>query len=253
MLPLHADFKFLSTTSHIKPYSTDKSKKEEVAEMFNNISHRYDFLNRFLSMGVDKGWRKKTVKAVANSKPVNILDVATGTGDLAIALSKTGASSIVGCDISSGMLEVGKKKVEMKGLSKLIRMQLADSEQLPFHDETFDAVTVAFGVRNFEHPVKGLSEIHRVLKKGGKIYVLEFSQPEKFPIKQLYQFYFKFILPFWGRIISKDKSAYTYLPNSVNAFPHGEGFLKLLTSSGFHSNSAKKLTFGIASLYIGEK
>lgn len=204
-------------------------------------------------MGIDKGWRKRTVKAVAALKPQKILDVATGTGDLAIALTKTGAKEIIGVDISAGMLEVGKRKVETKGLSKLIHLQIADSEKLPFENESFDAVTVAFGVRNFEHPITGLTEIYRVIKPGGKIFVLEFSQPEKFPVKQFYQFYFRYILPFWGKLISKDASAYTYLPNSVNAFPHGEGFLKLLDSSGFHSYSAKKLTFGIASLYIGEK
>lgn len=240
--------------SNVKPYSTaDKSKKEEVAEMFNNISPSYDFLNRFLSMGVDVGWRKKTVKAVATTNPQRILDVATGTADLAIALSKTGAKEIIGCDISEGMMAFGKEKVAKKGLSSTISFQYGDSENLPFNDNSFDAVTVAFGVRNFETPQKGLKEINRVLKPGGRIHVLEFSQPQQFPVKQFYNFYFKFILPFWGRLISKDKSAYTYLPNSVKAFPHGEAFLQLLSSSGFHNNSAKKLTFGIASLYIGEK
>lgn len=243
----------MNPATNVKPYSTDKSKKEEVAEMFDNISPRYDFLNRFLSMGVDIGWRKKTVKAVAQSKPQRILDVATGTADLAIELTKTGAKEIIGCDISEGMLSIGKEKIKKKELDNVIRLQSGDSEQLPFEDNSFDAVTVAFGVRNFQTPVKGLTEINRVLKKGSKIYVLEFSEPEKFPVKQLYSFYFKYILPFWGRLISKDNAAYTYLPNSVKAFPHGEAFLQLLTASGFHKNSAKKLSFGIASLYIGEK
>jgi demethylmenaquinone methyltransferase/2-methoxy-6-polyprenyl-1,4-benzoquinol methylase len=244
----------VNSASNIKPYSTaDKSKKEEVAEMFNNISPSYDFLNRFLSMGIDVGWRKKTVKAVATTNPQHILDVATGTADLAIALSKTGAKEIIGCDISEGMMSIGKQKVAEKNLSNLIRFQLADSENLPFTDERFDAVTVAFGVRNFEHPQVGLKEINRVLKPGGRIHVLEFSQPQRFPVKQLYNFYFKYILPFWGKLISKDNAAYTYLPNSVKAFPHGQAFLDLLESSGFRNNSAKKLTFGIASLYIGEK
>ncbi len=243
----------METQTNIKPYSTDKSKKEEVAEMFNNISHRYDFLNRFLSLGIDVGWRKKTVQAVATRNPQKILDVATGTADLAIALRKSGAKEIIGCDISVGMLHKGKEKVVRKGLEDLIQLQYGDSENLPFEDGSFDAVTVAFGVRNFEIPQKGLKEIHRVLKKGGRIHVLEFSKPQKFPIKQLYNFYFKTILPFCGRLISKDKSAYTYLPNSVKSFPHGEGFLQLLAECGFRSNSAKKLTFGIASLYIGEK
>ena len=243
----------MASTSNVKPYSSSKSKKEEVAEMFNNISPRYDFLNRFLSMGIDKRWRKETVKAVSKTNPQRILDVATGTGDLAIALSKSGAIEIIGCDISEGMLAIGKEKVIKRGLGSLIHLQFGDSENLPFEDNSFDAVTVAFGVRNFEVPHVGLKEINRVLKKGGRIHVLEFSKPKKFPIKQLYNFYFKFILPFWGRIISKDKSAYTYLPNSVKVFPHGEAFLQMLAECGFHTNSAKKLSFGIASLYIGEK
>ena len=204
-------------------------------------------------MGVDVRWRKKTVRAVAITNPKRILDVATGTADLAIALSKTGATEIIGCDISEGMLSIGREKVAKKNLDKLIQLQLEDSENLPFETNSFDAVTVAFGVRNFETPKKGLKEINRVLKEGGSIFVLEFSKPQKFPIKQFYHFYFKFILPFWGRIISKDRSAYTYLPNSVKAFPDGEGFLQMLAESGFSKNSAKKLTFGVASLYIGQK
>jgi len=239
--------------SSVKPYSTDKSKKEEVAEMFNNISPSYDFLNRFLSMGIDIGWRKKTVRAVSHLMPKRILDVATGTGDLAIALRETTATSIVGCDISEGMMEIGKKKVAKKGLNNLISFKLGDSERLPFEDNHFDATTIAFGVRNFENPLQGLKDINRVLRPGGKIFVLEFSQPQAFPAKQLYHFYSKFIMPFWGRIISKDKSAYTYLPDSIKAFPHGQAFLDLMTQAGFKNNSAKKLTFGIASLYIGEK
>lgn len=239
--------------SSLKPYSTDKSKKEEVAEMFNNISPSYDFLNRFLSMGIDIGWRKKTVRAVSNLMPKRILDVATGTADLAIALSETTATSIIGCDISEGMMEIGKKKVAKKGLSNLISFKLGDSERLPFDDNIFDATTIGFGIRNFENPLQGLKDIHRVLRTGGKIFVLEFSQPQGFPAKQLYHFYSKFVMPFWGRIISKDKSAYTYLPDSIKAFPHGQAFLDLMTNAGFKNNSAKKLTFGIASLYIGEK
>jgi demethylmenaquinone methyltransferase/2-methoxy-6-polyprenyl-1,4-benzoquinol methylase len=239
--------------SSVKPYSTDKSKKEEVAEMFNNISPRYDFLNRFLSLGIDIRWRKKVRRKVATLKPQLILDVATGTADVAIELRKTGAKQIIGCDISEGMMVIGREKIAKRGLSDLIQLQLGDSENLPFTTDHFDAVTVAFGVRNFENPKKGLQEINRVLKPGGKIHVLEFSVPEKFPVKQFYGFYFKYILPFWGRMISKDTSAYTYLPNSVKAFPHGAAFLELLESAGFRNNSAKKLTFGIASLYIGEK
>ncbi len=239
--------------SSVKPYSTDKSKKEEVAEMFNNISPSYDFLNRFLSMGIDIGWRKKTVRAVSELMPKRILDVATGTADLAIALSETTATSIVGCDISEGMMEIGKKKVAKKGLSNLISFKLGDSERLPFDDNSFDATTISFGVRNFENPLQGLKDVHRVLRTGGKIFVLEFSQPQVFPAKQLYHFYSKFVMPFLGRLISKDKAAYTYLPDSIKAFPHGQAFLYLMANAGFKNNSAKKLTFGIASLYIGEK
>lgn len=239
--------------SSIKPYNTEKSKKEEVAEMFDNISPSYDLLNRLLSLGIDIGWRKKTVREVSKLMPKRILDVATGTGDLAIAMSETTATEIVGCDISEGMMEFGKKKVAKKGLSKLITFKLGDSERLPFEDNSFDAVTISFGIRNFERPLEGLKDIHRVLRPGGKIFVLEFSQPEHFPAKQFYGFYFKFIMPFWGKLISKDNSAYSYLPDSIKVFPHGKAFLQLMEQGGFKNYSAKKLTFGIASLYIGEK
>jgi len=239
--------------SSLKPYNTGKSKKEEVAEMFNNISPSYDFLNRFLSMGVDTGWRKKTVNAVSELMPKRILDVATGTGDLAIAMSRTTATEIVGCDISEGMMEVGRKKVAKKGLSNLIKFKLGDSEGLPFEDNSFDAATIAFGIRNFQNPQQGLEDIYRVLRPGGKVFVLEFSNPEEFPGKQFFNFHFKFIMPFWGRLISKDSSAYSYLPDSIRAFPHGKAFLDLMAAAGFHNNTAKKFTFGVASLYIGEK
>jgi len=221
--------------------------------MFDNISHRYDFLNRFLSMGIDVQWRKKTVKLVKRHKPSVILDIATGTADLAIALRRTGAKEIVGVDISEGMLAVGREKVKKKNLSGLIRLQYGDSEKLPFADETFDVVTVAFGVRNFEHPEAGLREIRRVLKPGGALYVLEFSKPEKFPVKQLYHFYFRNILPVWGRMISKDQAAYTYLPNSVDAFPYGQRFLDLMERAGFGKTVQKPLSFGISTIYSGQK
>lgn len=237
----------------VTPYENDKSKKEQVAEMFDNISHRYDLLNRLLSMGIDVQWRKKTVRRVKQHHPQIILDIATGTGDLAIALEKTGAKKIIGVDISEGMMAKGREKVEKKGLSDLITLQYGDSEHLPFPDETFDVVTVAFGVRNFEHPLKGLQDIRRVLKKDGYLYVLEFSKPEKFPVKQLYNFYFKNILPAWGRIISKDQAAYTYLPNSVDAFPYGRKFLEMMENAGFSDTRLKALSFGISTIYSGQK
>lgn len=237
----------------VTPYQNEKSKKEQVAEMFDNISPRYDFLNRFLSMGIDIRWRNKTVKLVKKHQPEKILDIATGTADLAIALTKTGAKEIVGVDISEGMLAKGREKINDKKLENVIRLSYGDSERLPFEDNLFDVVTVAFGVRNFENPEKGLTEILRVLKPGGHLYVLEFSKPTKFPIKQLYNFYFKNILPTWGKLISKDNAAYTYLPNSVDAFPHGKDFLTILDKIGFSGTYDKKLTFGISSIYHGQK
>lgn len=221
--------------------------------MFDNISERYDFLNHMLSMSIDKGWRKKVVKMAAADKPKQILDVATGTADLAIALTNAHPDKITGIDISNGMLEVGRKKVQQKGLSQIITLEQADSENLPFDDNSFDLVTVAFGVRNFENLQKGLSEIHRVIKPGGKVLVLEFSQPTGFPFKQVYKFYFKNILPTLGKLISKDNSAYTYLPESVNAFPHGKDFMKELHAVGFKGGDYKPVTFGVATIYEAVK
>ncbi len=204
-------------------------------------------------MGIDKLWRKKVVKMIRKQAPEKILDIATGTADLAIAMAYSGARNIQGIDISEGMLAVGRKKIEDKNLQRLITLQWGDSEDIPFPDAQFDAVTVAFGVRNFEHPLKGLQEIHRVLKPGGMIYVLEFSQPQTFPIRQLYFFYFRHILPVWGKMVSKDPAAYTYLPESVKAFPYGSAFLQLLTEAGFKQTTARPLSFGIASIYTGIK
>ncbi|MCX7744324.1 MAG: bifunctional demethylmenaquinone methyltransferase/2-methoxy-6-polyprenyl-1,4-benzoquinol methylase UbiE [Flavobacteriales bacterium] len=237
----------------VTPYNSNKSKKEQVAEMFDNISHRYDFLNHFLSLGIDKLWRKKVVKLIKKQAPEKILDIATGTADLAIAMANSGAKQIQGIDISEGMLAIGRKKIQNKKLQHLISLQWGDSEDIPFTDSLFDAVTVAFGVRNFEHPLKGLQEIYRVLKPGGMIYVLEFSQPQHFPIRQLYFFYFRHILPVWGKIVSRDPAAYTYLPESVKVFPYGEAFLKLLSEAGFKQPSNIPLSFGIASIYSGIK
>ncbi len=240
-------------SKEVKPYEASGSKKEQVAEMFDNISERYDLLNHVLSLSIDKGWRKKVVRMVEAKKPKMILDVATGTADLAIALEKAHPDKITGIDISNGMLEVGRKKVADKGLSKIITLEQADSENLPFPDHTFDAITVAFGVRNFENLKKGLSEMNRVLKPGGHLLVLEFSQPQKFPFKQLYNFYFKNILPTIGKLISKDPRAYTYLPESVQAFPHGEAFMGILKECGYKAGARIPLTFGIASIYEGLK
>lgn len=221
--------------------------------MFDNISANYDFLNHFLSLNIDKGWRKKVVKMASAGKPKQILDVATGTADLAIALTKAHPEKITGIDISRGMLDVGQKKIEAKGLSQIITLKQADSEALPFEDNTFDIVTVAFGVRNFENLEKGISEIYRVLKPNGKILVLEFSQPTGFPFKQVYQFYFKNILPTLGKLVSKDSSAYTYLPESVNAFPSGKAFTSVLEKTGFTQTSFRPVTFGVATIYQGTK
>lgn len=238
----------------VKPYKeSELGKKEQVAEMFDNISPKYDFLNHFLSMGIDYSWRKKVVKLISKNKPTNILDIATGTGDLAIAMRKTKATKIVGLDLSEGMLKVGRVKVKEKGLDQLIEMIQGDSENLPFEDNTFDAITVSFGVRNFENLEKGLSEIYRVLKPNGVFVVLEFSQPQNFPMKQLYGFYSKRILPFFGKLISNDASAYTYLPESVEAFPYGKNFTNILEKVGFKNATIKELTSGISSIYHSTK
>lgn len=238
----------------VKPYQeAEGSKKEQVAQMFDNISKRYDFLNHMLSLSIDKGWRKKVVKLAAEGGPKQILDVATGTADLAIALTHAHPDKITGIDISKGMLDVGQKKIEARKLTHIITLEQADSENLPFKDESFDVVTVAFGVRNFENLEKGLSEIRRVLKKDGKILVLEFSQPTSFPFKQVYKFYFRNILPGLGRLVSKDQSAYTYLPESVNAFPYGREFTTILHQVGFREAVFKPVTFGVATIYEAVK
>lgn len=236
--------------SNVKPYSdSDLSKKKQVEQMFDNISGNYDLLNRILSMGIDVSWRKKVVKSVQKAKPSTILDIATGTGDLAIAMAKATDAKITGFDLSAGMLEVGRKKVSEQNLANRIEMIQGDAENMPFADHSFDVITVAFGVRNFENLSKGLDEIYRVLKPGGKFIILEFSQPESFPMKQLYAFYSKNILPKIGKQISKDQSAYTYLPDSVKAFPYGEKMKNILKNSNFVQPFDKKLTFGIASIY----
>lgn len=238
----------------VVPYKEKEgSKKEQVAEMFNNISHKYDFLNHFLSLGIDILWRKKAIRLLKPDAPKQILDVATGTGDFALEALALKPDRIVGVDISAGMLEMGKVKMKKKGVDHIIDMQMGDSEKLLFDDNTFDATIVAFGVRNFENLKKGLQDMHRVVKPGGKTVIIEFSRPRHFPMKQLYSFYFKSILPIIGKTISKDSAAYTYLPESVDAFPDGKDFLDILTDVGYKKTECIPLTFGISSIYIGQK
>ncbi|MFN3404032.1 MAG: bifunctional demethylmenaquinone methyltransferase/2-methoxy-6-polyprenyl-1,4-benzoquinol methylase UbiE [Cytophagaceae bacterium] len=238
----------------VLPYKDkNEGKKQQVATMFNNISQKYDLLNRVLSIGIDKKWRRRAIDQLISLKPDHILDVATGTGDLAIEALRLNPVKIIGVDISEGMLEIGKEKIFKKGISNKIELRKGDSEQLDFPENTFDAVTVAFGVRNFEDLEKGLKQIYRVLKPGGKVVILEFSQPEKFPFKQIYNIYSKFVLPGIGRLISKDKGAYSYLPESVSHFPYGKAFLQILENTGFKSPQCKTLTFGISSIYTAIK
>ena len=238
----------------VTPYQdSDLGKKEQVTKMFDTISENYDGLNRVISFGIDIKWRKRVVAILKNKKPEILLDIATGTGDLAINLVQTGARKIIGLDISPGMLEVGKKKVLDKHMEKTIEMIEGDSENLPFEDNTFDAVTVAFGVRNFETLEKGLFEIHRVLKPKGTFVVLETSVPTKTPYKQGYHFYTKNILPRIGKLFSKDDSAYAYLSESASVFPHGENFNNILRKIGFIDVVNKPQTFGVASIYVATK
>ncbi|MFC4723401.1 bifunctional demethylmenaquinone methyltransferase/2-methoxy-6-polyprenyl-1,4-benzoquinol methylase UbiE [Geojedonia litorea] len=238
----------------VTPYKdSDLNKKQQVTKMFDTISKEYDGLNRVISFGIDVKWRKKVVAIVGKTQPENILDIATGTGDLAINLAKTNAKEIIGLDISEGMLEVGRKKVANKQLDQTIQMIVGDSENLPFSDNTFDAITVAFGVRNFENLEKGLSEILRVLKPNGIFVILETSVPEKTPYKQGYKFYTKYILPTIGKLFSKDQSAYSYLCESASIFPHGEALNNILRKIGFINVNNKPQTFGVASIYTASK
>jgi demethylmenaquinone methyltransferase/2-methoxy-6-polyprenyl-1,4-benzoquinol methylase len=238
----------------VTPYHSDSGKKEQVAEMFDNIAPKYDFLNQLLSLGVHKGWRKRSVKLLIPLAPKNVLDVATGTGDFAIEANKRlNPDKITGVDISEGMMKYGREKLKKLRLGHKIELLIGDSENLPFADNTFDAITVGFGVRNFENLEKGMAGMFRVLKPGGMLVVLEFSRPRKFPIKQLFTFYFNRITPLIGKIFSKDNRAYTYLPESVNAFPDGEQFIAIMKKTGFSDCSWQPLTFGIASIYTGKK
>lgn len=238
----------------VKPYSqSTDSKKEQVATMFDNIAFRYDFLNHLLSMGIDKIWRRRAIRLLKSIPSPRILDIATGTGDLALAALKLKPSEIIGLDISKEMLKVAQVKVDKRGLSSTIKLLHGDSENIPFPDNSFDAITVAFGVRNFENLNRGLSEMSRVLKPGGKVVILEFSNPTQFPVKQIYGFYFKYVLPFWGGLFSKDKAAYTYLPESVRAFPEGDLFEAEMVKANLKSLKSLKQTFGVATIYFGEK
>ncbi len=237
----------------VKPYQDASGKKVQIERMFDSISGKYDFLNRSLSFGIDVYWRKRMVNVLRKHKPVQILDIATGTADVALAMESLKPQYITGLDLSEKMLEKGREKVAKRNLQHLITLVKGDSEQLPYPDNSYDAVTVAFGVRNFENLSLGLSEMSRVLKPGGKVVILEFSRPRIFPIKQLYDFYFRHFLPWWGKLVSKDQSAYTYLYDSVNAFPEGDDFLKIASTSGFRELKAERVTFGIVSLYTGTK
>jgi demethylmenaquinone methyltransferase / 2-methoxy-6-polyprenyl-1,4-benzoquinol methylase len=235
----------------VKPYQSEGSKKEQVQQMFDNIAHRYDFLNRFLSLGIDKGWRKKAIKMLEAYQPKRILDVATGTADFAIATLKINPEEVIGVDISEGMLDVGRKKLTEKGIIN-IRLESGDSENLQFDDASFDAVIVAFGVRNFENLEKGLAEINRVLRPGGVAMILEFSKPKGL-FGVIFSIYNKTLLPLWGKLFSGDNAAYKYLPESVAAFPEGDEFKQIMTSVKYNNVTDRRLTFGICSIYTGLK
>ena len=238
----------------VVPYSEDKkSKKEQVATMFDNISQRYDLLNHTLSFGIDILWRRKAIRMLKPFAPKTVLDIATGTGDFALEALRLKPSKIVGIDISKGMLRVGRKKIEKRGLTDIIELQEGDSENLAFEDNIFDVLTVGFGVRNFENLEKGLSEMYRVTREGGHLMIIEFSKPKKFPVKQLYNFYFNSILPKIGKVVSKDNAAYQYLPESVAAFPDGQSFLRILSNVGYKKAKCIPLTFGISSIYWARK
>ncbi len=241
-------------SKNVRPYKDSKlGKKAQVTKMFDTISGSYDKLNRVISLGIDIKWRNRVVRLIGASKPESILDIATGTGDLAIAMANTGAKKIIGLDISTGMLEVGKNKIVQKNLDDTITMIVGDSENLPFEDDSFDAITVAFGVRNFENLEKGLSEIYRVLKPKGTFAVLETSIPTKTPFKQGYRLYSRFVLPVIGKLFSKDRSAYRYLSESASVFPYGEQFNNILAKIGFIALEHRPQTLGVATIYVASK
>lgn len=236
----------------VKPYNNSQNKKNQVKQMFNKIAGQYDFLNRFLTFGIDNIWRKIAVKKIKNN-PKNVLDIATGTADLAIITAKYTNAEIIGLDISDQMLKVGKEKITKNKLDSRIKLINGDAENLSFNNETFDAITVGFGVRNFENLEKGLNEIYRVIKEGGYVAILEPSYPEKFPLKQLFNFYFETLTPIIGNLISKDYKAYSYLSKSVKNFPSSNNFIDQLKQIGFSKCNHYSLTFGVVSLYIAIK
>lgn len=237
----------------VTPYNTGAAKKEEVEQMFDNIAFRYDFLNSLLSLGIHKGWRKKCVKKLEPIQPKAILDVATGTGDFAIACAKLNPTKITGVDISEGMMKFGREKLKKLNLDNLITLEKGDAETLAFEDNSYDAIVVGFGVRNFENLEKGLVNLQRILKPGGKIIILEFSYPRRFPVKQFYNFYFSYVTPFIGKLFSKDSRAYSYLPESVKAFPDNENFTAILTKCGFKNANFESVSLGIAAIYEAGK
>ncbi len=237
--------------TNVKPYQSDSTKKEQVQQMFDNIAHKYDFLNRFLSLGIDIGWRKKAIKMLAKHQPKKILDVATGTADFALATLPLQPVEVIGVDISEGMLDVGRKKIADRRITN-VRLEYGDSEQLQFDNDSFDAVIVAFGVRNFENLSQGLSEINRVLKPGGIAMILEFSKPTGF-FGLIFNLYNKTLLPLWGKLFSGDSAAYTYLPESVAAFPEGNEFKQIMRSLSYRKVDDRRLTFGVCSIYTGTK
>lgn len=239
----------------VVPYKEkDQGKREQIAEMFDNISPKYDLLNRLLSVGIDVWWRKKAISMLRSAKPRLILDIATGTGDLAVeAVKQLKPEKVIGVDISEGMLAMGREKMQKLGLDDVIELKTGDSENLLFENNTFDAVIVSFGVRNFENLEKGLTDMYRVTKEGGTCLIIEFSKPKALIIKQLYWFYNSTIIPLIGKIISKDNAAYSYLPESVKAFPEGEDFLRVFERAGYSDTKRVPLTFGICTVYIGKK
>jgi len=238
----------------VTPYNDQqRTKKEQVEQMFDNIAPTYDFLNHFLSAGIDRSWRRKAVDSIAPISPQTILDLATGTGDFAIESLRLKPAKIIGGDISDLMMNVGRTKAQKLGASDILEFQRVDSENMPFEDNKFDAITVGFGVRNFENLERGLSEMHRVLRPGGKVAILEVAKPKQFPMKQVYSIYFQYIVPMIGRLFSSDIRAYTYLPESVKVFPEGEDFVAILTKVGFSRVTYRPLTFGICAFYTCEK
>jgi demethylmenaquinone methyltransferase/2-methoxy-6-polyprenyl-1,4-benzoquinol methylase len=247
-------FYIMEAKTRVTPYNSEEGKKAQVERMFDNIAPRYDFLNRLLSVGIDVQWRKRAISYLKDSNPKEILDVATGTADVAIMMAKIlQPKSIIGIDIAKQMLDYGRVKIKDRDLEGMIQLETGDSENLRFADNTFDAVTVAFGVRNFENLEQGLSEMHRVLRPGGRAVILEFSRPRIFPIKQLYNAYFKYVLPMIGRFTSQDPKAYSYLYESAMAFPDGDDFLNILTHTGYTSPQCERLTLGICSVYTAVK